>query len=136
MDYNDRYVDPWMEEPYASRLQGVLRFHDFESAETCLQQLDSIYRGYRAVADRQGTSWVRVMVRKGMQRARSLAANPRVSPEKRLEKQEIALWFKVWSDNVDLFFDWLELRKRSEEFQRLFSDHDGGKPSRREPAEN
>jgi hypothetical protein len=48
-----------------------------------------------------------------------------VGPEKRREKQEVANWFRVWLETSDLFFDWLELRKQSEEFQRLFSDHHG-----------
>jgi len=53
-----------------------------------------------------------------------VANNPRISPEKRREKTEIARWFQVWLEVSDLFFDWLELRKQSEEFQRLFG-HDG-----------
>ena len=125
MDYDDRYVDPLMEEPYASRLEGALQFRDLESAEASLQKLDAIYREYRNASDRVGTTLVRSLVLKGRQRAESLAANSRVSPEKRREKQEIANWFRVWLETSDLFFDWLELRKESEEFQHLFSDHRG-----------
>jgi hypothetical protein len=55
-------------------------------------------------------------------RAGSLAANPRVSPEKRAEKREIATWFGIWLETPELFFDWLELRKASEEFRRLFGE--------------
>lgn len=125
VEFNHRYVDPWMEEPYVSRLRGVLKFQDFENAEASLRQLDSIYRAYREVADRTGTLLVRTLVLKGVERALSIASNPRVSPDKRREKREIAFWFKVYVDNIDLFFDWLELRKQSEEFQRLFSNRDG-----------
>jgi hypothetical protein len=123
VDYDDRYVDPLMEEPYASRLQGALQFHDLESAEASLQKLDAIYREYRGASDRVGTALVRSLVLKGRQRAQSLAANSRVSPEKRREKQEVANWFRVWLETSDLFFDWLELRKESEQFRLLFSDH-------------
>jgi len=59
---------------------------------------------------------------KVIKRAASLGASPRVSPEKRREKQEIAAWFRVWLETPDLFFDWLELRKHSEEFQRMFAE--------------
>jgi hypothetical protein len=129
VEYNDPYVDPWMEEPYASRLQGVLQFHDFESAEASLQKLDEIYREYREVSDRLGTGYVRELALKGKQRAESLAANPRVSSKKRSEKQEIAHWFKVWLDVSDLFFDWVELRKQSEEFQQQFPNYGSRQPS-------
>jgi len=133
VDYQDRFVDPLMEEPYASRLAGALHFRDFASAEASLQKLDALYREYREAADRVGTSLVRSLVLKGKQRAESLGASARVNPEKRREKQEIANWFRVWLEASDLFFDWLELRKRSEEFQRLFSNHHGQIPN---PGEN
>ena len=34
--YEDRYSDPVMPEPYATRLKGVLEFHDLASAEQSL----------------------------------------------------------------------------------------------------
>ncbi len=120
VEYNSRYVDPSMEEPYAGRLEGLLRFSDLESAKGSLERLDALYREYRAVSDRIGTGLVRSLVLKGRERAESLAANPRVNREKRQEKQEIARWFRVWLEVPDLFFDWLELRKRSEDFLSLF----------------
>ena len=114
-----------MEEPYASELKGVLEFRDLTSAEISLRKLDRIYRKYREISDRVGTSLVRELATKGKQRAESLAASTRVSTEKRLEKKEIAGWFRVWLEISDLFFDWLELRKQSEEFQRTFVGQDG-----------
>ncbi len=125
VDYQDRFSDPILEEPYASRLNGTLQFRDLETAEASLRAIDAIYREYREAADREGTSFVRSLVLKGKLRAESISSNPRVSPQKRLEKQEIARWFKVWVDNVDLFFDWLDIRKQSEEFQQLFSNNHG-----------
>jgi hypothetical protein len=118
-----------MEEPYARRLDGMLRFRDLASAEESLRKLDTAYREYREVSDRVGTSLVRSLVLKGKQRAESLAANARVNPQKRREKQEIARWFHVWLEVSDLFFDWLELRKQSEDFQQQFSNHHGRPPS-------
>lgn len=125
IDYQDRYSDPPMEEPYATRLKGLLQFHDLESTEASLQKLDALYREYREVSDRVGIGLVRALVQKGKLRAESLAANARVSPEKRQEKQEIARWFRVWLETPDLLFDWLELRKASEEFQNMFAGRYG-----------
>ena len=122
VEYYDRFATPSMEEPYASRLRNLLQFHDFESAEDSLRKLDEIYREYREASDRTGTGLVRSLLQKGKLRAGSLAANPRVSPDKRAEKREIATWFRIWLETPELFFDWLELRKASEEFCRLFGD--------------
>lgn len=125
VDVDDPFVDPWMEEPYASRLAGLLQFGDLEEAESSLRKLDAVFQEYRAAADRVGTSLVRSLVVKGKQRAESLAANARVNPAKRREKEEIARWFKVWLDVSDLCFDWIEMRKQSDEFQRVFGPRNG-----------
>jgi len=122
VEYYDRFTDPPMEEPYAGRLRNLLQFHDFASAEASLRKLDDIYREFHQASDRIGTDLVRSLLLKGNLRAGSLAANPRVSPHKRAEKAEIATWFRIWLQTPDLFFDWLELRKASEEFQRLFGE--------------
>ncbi len=124
VQYEDRYSDPVMPEPYASRLKGALEFHDLASAEQSLLRLDAIYREYASAADRQGAAMVRALVKKGKLRARSLAANPRVQARKRQEKQEIARWFQVWLETPDLFADWLALRKSSDEFRSLFGGED------------
>ncbi len=37
------------------------------------------------------------------------------------EKEEIMQWFKVWLETPDAFFDWLEVRKASADFQKRFA---------------
>lgn len=117
---DDRYLDPEIEEPYATRLGGLLQFRDLASAEAAIRSLDAAYREYRSATDRPGARLVRSLMVKGKLRAESLARNRRVGAEKRREKQEIASWFRVWLEAPDLFFDWLELRKGSEEFKQMF----------------
>jgi len=124
VEYEDRYVDPALPEPYASRLEGALRFNDLAAAEASLRALDSAYRNYESAADHAGSRLVRKLLLRGKQRAESLAANPRVRQEKRQEKREIATWFRVWLESPALFFDWLAVRKRTQEFRQLFADHE------------
>jgi hypothetical protein len=109
-----------MPEPYATRLKGMLEFHDLASAEQSLLRLDGIHRDYLSAADRVGKAMVFALVKKGKLRAQSIAANPRVQARKRQEKQEITNWFRVWLETPDLFPDWLELRKSSDEFRQAF----------------
>ena len=120
VQYEDRYSDPVMPEPYANRLKGILEFRDLASTEMSLQRLDEIFREYSEVGDLQGIKFVRALVKKGRLRARALASSPRVQASKRQEKQEIAYWFQVWLETPDLFADWLALRKSSDEFRKLF----------------
>ena len=120
LNYHDRYLHPSLPQPYVTQLKGALQYRDLSTAESSLRRLDEAYQTYARAADRTGIALVRSLLLKGKERAQKLAANPRVDPAKRREKQEIAHWFTVWLQTPDLFFDWLALRKRSEEFHRLF----------------
>jgi hypothetical protein len=122
VDYEDPYTPAALPEPYASRLEGALQFHNLASAEAALRTLDAAYRDYQAASDPAGAQCARTLILRGKQRAERLAASPRVSPAKRQEKREIAGWFRVWLENPDLFFDWLSLRKQTEEFRQLFPE--------------
>jgi len=121
VDYEDRYADPVIPERYRGRLEGVLHFHDLGAAENSIRLLDAAWREYRGTADRDGAEVARKLALRGRQRAESLAANPRVDAGKREEKREIAQWFAVWLENPDLFFDWLDLRKRADDFRERFA---------------
>jgi len=125
VEIDDKYVDPWMDERYAGRLKGLLEFGDFVKTEASIRKLDAAYQEYRELGDRVGTGLVRKLMLKGKQRAASLASNPRLSPEKREEKREIANWFRVWLEVPDLFADWIDLRKQSPEFRQRFGADDG-----------
>ncbi|HLI30251.1 MAG TPA: hypothetical protein VKV79_04005 [Terriglobia bacterium] len=116
VEYSDRYGDAPMPEPYASSLKGKLKFHDLAEAESSIRELDSAFRAYERAGDRTGAAFVRSILLKGRLRAEGLAGSARVQPQKRREKAEIARWFAVWLQTPELFFDWLELRKRSTEF--------------------
>lgn len=120
VDYEDRYSDPAIPPRYTARLEGVLRFHDLAAAEDALGKLDAAYNEYQSASDHAGARLVRTLILRGKQRAESLASSGRVSPEKRLEKREIANWFRVWLESPSLFFGWLEVRKQTDEFRTLF----------------
>jgi hypothetical protein len=61
----------------------------------------------------------------GRRRAELIARNRRVNASKRLVKQEVALWFRIWLETPELFTDWLSLRKETRDYQRL-RDLDSG----------
>ena len=120
INFSSPFVTPSLPEPYSSRLVGVLRFNTLSEAEKSLGRLHALYTEYLFAQDRTGTSLIRNLMTTGRQRARSLAESPQVAPRKRREKKEVARWFSIWLDTPDLFFDWLEVRKKSKDFQRRF----------------
>lgn len=117
-----RRQNKWsIEEPYASRFGGLLHFHDLAAAEASLRELETARQGCAEAADHKALRALCNLVLEGKQLAARLAASRRVGEEKRREKREIALWFRVWLETPELFFDWLELRKNSAEFGKLFA---------------
>jgi len=53
-----------------------------------------------------------------------IARNAKVEAVKRAEKGEIADWFRIWLETPDAFFDWLDVRKKSPEFQAKFPHYE------------
>lgn len=111
--------DPELESPYREALEGLLSFASFEAAEATLRRLEEARGRYRDAQDSKGIEQCRAVGRRGRRRAEGIARNPRVETGNRLRKQEIAHWFAIWLENPAIFYDWLELRKRTPEFQKL-----------------
>jgi hypothetical protein len=108
-----------LESPYRESLEGILSFSSFAEAEQTIRKLQNLCEEYRRTSDKKGVECCRKVALLGRHRAELISRNNRVRPEKRLQKQEIANWFKVWLENPALFDDWIALRKSTEEFQRL-----------------
>lgn len=110
-DYEDRY-----EEEFAD----LLHFSNLQEAEMCLVRLDELLRKFITEGESTEAERVREVARLGRRRAEMIAHNHKVEDAKREEKAEIARWFKIWLETPDAFFDWLEVRKKSPEFQQKF----------------
>ena len=107
---------------YEEEFRDLLHFATLEEAEMCLVRLDELLRKFRAEGERAAAERVLEVARLGRRRAEMIARNLKVDPQKRAEKEEILQWFKVWLDTPDAFFDWLEVRKQSPDFQRRFAN--------------
>ena len=106
---------------YEEELRDLLHFSTFEEAEMCLIRLDELLRKFRTENSPDVEESVRDVARLGRRRAEMIARNRAVETARREEKEEIAHWFAIWLETPDAFFDWLELRKRSPEFQSRFA---------------
>jgi len=106
---------------YEEEFQDLLHFATLEDAEMCIMRLDELHRKFKEENEHAAIERVLEVARMGRRRAEMIARNHKVEPEKRAEKEEIMQWFKVWLDTPDAFFDWLEVRKASPDFQRRFA---------------
>lgn len=119
-DYPMSGSDLKLEPPYREAFEGVLSFSGFAETEKTLQRLENLWRQYQSASDKKGMDYCRRIAALGRRRAELISRNRRVSREKRLQKQEVAAWFKIWLETPDIFWDWLALRKRTAEFQEAF----------------
>jgi hypothetical protein len=108
------------EDQYEEEFEDLLHFKTLEDAEVSIMRLDELLRKFRAHSERAAAERVLDVARLGKRRAEMIARNQKVEPPKRAEKEEIATWFRVWLETPDTFFDWLDVRKQSADFQAKF----------------
>jgi len=108
------------EDQFEEEFEDLLHFKTLADAEVSLMRLDELLRRFRAHEEKAAADRVLEIARLGKRRAEMIARNHKVEPRKREEKQEIANWFRIWLENPDAFFDWLDLRKQSPEFRSRF----------------
>lgn len=105
---------------YEEEFADLLHFSMLDEAEMCLVRLDELLRRFLRENELAAAERVREVARLGRRRAEMIARNQKVDAAKRAEKEEIARWFAVWLETPDAFFDWLEVRKQSPDFQKQF----------------
>lgn len=108
------------EEQYEEEFEDLLHFKTLGDAEVSIMRLDELLRKFRAQGEKAAVERVLEVARLGKRRAEMIARNHKVEPQKRSEKVEIASWFRIWLETPDSFFDWLDIRKQSPEFQQRF----------------
>jgi hypothetical protein len=108
------------EEEYEEEFEDLLHFTTLEDAEVSLTRLDELMRKFREHGEKAAVERVLDVARLGKRRAEMIARNRKVDVRKRSEKEEIAGWFRIWLETPDAFFDWLDVRKQSPEFQKKF----------------
>lgn len=108
------------EEQYEEEFEDLLHFKTLEDAEVSVMRLDELMRKFRSQGEHAAVERVLNVARLGKRRAEMISRNQKVEAHKRAEKEEIANWFRIWLENPDAFFDWLDLRKQSPEFQSKF----------------
>jgi hypothetical protein len=105
--------------PYVELFRGLPVFRTLQESEGTLLRLESLRKEFTKQADRKGLAYCRQVGLIGRLRAEGIAASSRVTPWKRALKREIGGWFAIWLETPDLFEGWLELRKRTPEYQEL-----------------
>jgi hypothetical protein len=108
------------EDQFEEEFEDLLHFKTLGDAEVSLMRLDELLRRFKAHGERAAAERVMEIGRLGKRRAEMIARNHKVEAHKRAEKEEIASWFRIWLENPDAFFDWLDVRKQTPGFREKF----------------
>jgi len=108
------------EDQYEEEFEDILHFKTLQDAEVSLMRLDELMRRFQSHGEPAAVERVLNVARLGKRRAEMIARNQKVQAQKRAEKEEMASWFRIWLETPDAFFDWLDVRKQSPEFQTKF----------------
>lgn len=90
-------------------------------AEALLKKLENLRQSSSAAGNQTAARQARDTAISARQTAELLAKDRKLNQMERAEQAEIAEWLKVWIQTPGLFADWLDLRRRSPEFQKKFS---------------
>jgi hypothetical protein len=91
-----------------------------KKAEALIKKLEKLRQRAEASGNQAALHQVRTMAVSGRQHAESLAKDRKLDQQERAKQSEIVEWLKVWIQTPLLFADWLELRRRSPEYQKKF----------------
>jgi len=108
------------EDQFEEEFEDLLHFKTLGDAEVSLMRLDELLRRFKMHGEKAAAERVLQVARLGKRRAEMISRNHKVEAHKRAEKEEISNWFRVWLENPDAFFDWLEVRKQAPDFREQF----------------
>jgi hypothetical protein len=97
--------------PFQQPFAGI-RQHTFLELEESLREMVEVYAEAAGAGDRDCARYCRRQVIGAKERARFLAHNPRTSPQKQAQKEEMTRWMLVWLENPEVFPAWVEARKK------------------------
>ncbi len=120
-----------IEPPYRDAFLGILSFSSFAAAEETIKRLDGLRRKYLFTGDKRGVQYCRQIALLGRRRAEFIGRNNRVRLQKRLQKQEVANWFRIWLETPDIFDSWLQMRKSNAEFRDLLKSESMARSNRK-----
>jgi hypothetical protein len=90
---------------------GGLRQKTFDELEQSLLEMEEVYRRAKESGDRNRAQLCRNVVMQAKDHARLAARSAKITPEKKVMKEEMVQWLLVWLENPGVFPAWVKLRR-------------------------
>lgn len=91
-----------------------------KDAELFVATMEDRRLEYERTGDNSGLDILRKTAIEVRRNAQAIGTNRNLDVKVRDEQAEVAEWLRVWLQTPLLFADWLELRRRSDEFRKRF----------------
>jgi hypothetical protein len=95
---------------------------NIQDAGVLISKMEKLRQEFERDDDKTGLDELRTLAADARQRAEAMGKSRKLDEKVRSEQREIAEWLKVWLQTPMLFENWLELRRRSQEFQEKFPE--------------
>jgi hypothetical protein len=105
----------------ATSLGNNLDFSKLKSALASFSEVEIQRRELEQAKDPAALQHLSEVIAAARQDSLLLARSQIIAPQERVQAKEVSEWLRVWLAAPQLFRDWLELRMRSEEFQKQFA---------------
>lgn len=96
---------------------------NIEEAGALIGKMEKLRKEFERDDDEMRLDELRTSAAAARQRAEAMGRNRKLAETVRVEQSEIAEWLKVWLQTPTLFENWLELRRRSDDFRRKFDEN-------------
>ncbi|MFV0389711.1 MAG: hypothetical protein ACK5NT_13250 [Pyrinomonadaceae bacterium] len=115
LDYDRRTASP-----HKAIFNNLANLGSLRETESTISQAEAIRKKFLSVEDNTGLKQLREIFINRRAEAERTAESMKNATKIRYEAREIANWLSVWISTPEVFFDWLKVRKRSEEFKKRF----------------
>jgi hypothetical protein len=115
LKWREQYLKQWA-------FQDGLDFSDLSSAFASVVRLEEKRLQLEAENHANGLEQLREMVAANRQDLLLKARSRIIEGSVREQLREISQWLTLWLQSPELFSDWLDLRRRSPEFRKKFSE--------------
>ena len=92
-----------------------------QDAGGLINKMEKIRQEFERDDDETGLDELKTLAADARQRAEAMGKSRKLDEKIRVEQCEVAEWLKVWLQTPALFENWLELRRRTEEFRERFA---------------
>ena len=114
------YVERASQRPYDAAMRNILNLESLDAAERSIRELENLRRKYKNEKDREGIRLVRETAVEARNQVMRLSEKPNAGDETKLLNLEISNWLRIWLETPEVFAHWIDIRKGSQEFLRVF----------------